>query len=606
MTERIQIGSSFAGYRVDSVLGRGGMGVVFRAEQPRLGRMVAIKVIAPELASDDTFRERFSREARLAAAIEHPNAIPIYEAGVENGTPYLVMRFVDGVDLSSVIKHDGRISAERAVAVIEQVAGALDEAHHRGLVHRDVKPANVLVEDRRGNEHAYLTDFGLTKQTDSLTGVTATGRWVGTIDYASPEQIRGQRVDARADVYSLGCLLFASLTGRVPFERDADVAKLYAHINDPPPLVGSFDPNLPRELDWVVNRALAKDPDERFQSAGDFGRAAYAAVHGEPVSKAERTVATGAAAPDESISSGDVAAPTPPSGPVVPPTDAAASPAAEQGAPTEPGAPSRLASSGSASAVPPTGDSQSPMPSASGATVALPGGSSAGGPTPSRLDASPGEAPTRIPKAPPKEKRSKIGILLALAVVAVAAIIFVATRTADPGGSDSTAQSAQKPSPSAPKTLDQPDFTVQVPSQFGVKGVGDLSSDQGTSVGSELKANGIDIQVVREKKPTEPATLVATADSNNQTKADKNQQAYNLVSMEPTDKVDSEGSSAVRYEYQVGKPAQALSTVVTYAFVRGGVTWRTRVQLAGTTPNLAQRADEISLDMARTLKPKPS
>ena len=265
MAAGIQIGSIFAGYSIEGVLGRGGMGVVYLAEQHELGRKVAIKVIAPALASDPDYLRRFKHESRLAAAIEHPNAIPIYEAGVaEDEIPYLVMRYVDGVDLATLLRQEGKLDGARAARIVEQVSGALDEAHARGLVHRDVKPGNVIVEKRRGGEQAYLTDFGLTKQMDATSGVTATGRWVGTIDYASPEQIKGKQVDARSDVYSLGCVMFVALTGRLPFEREAEVAKLYAHINDPAPAPSSYVPGLTGELDPVVARALAKDPEERF------------------------------------------------------------------------------------------------------------------------------------------------------------------------------------------------------------------------------------------------------------------------------------------------------------------------------------------------------
>src|SRR5215211_3423553 len=298
MAAQVKIGSIFAGYRIEGVLGRGGMGVVYLAEQPELGRKVAIKVIAPALASDPDYLERFRRESRLAAAIEHPNAIPIYEAGVaDEDMPYLVMRYVEGEDLSSLLRREGRLDARRAAAIVDQIAGALDEAHARGLVHRDIKPANVIVESRRGTEHAYLTDFGLTREMDASSGVTATGRWVGTIDYASPEQIKGRPVDARCDVYALGCVLFTTLTGRLPFERDEDVAKLYAHVSEPPPAASAVVPGVSQEVDRVISRAMAKDPDFRFPSAGDFGRAALAAATGTTVAEPEHTVATGEAAP---------------------------------------------------------------------------------------------------------------------------------------------------------------------------------------------------------------------------------------------------------------------------------------------------------------------
>src|SRR5215216_1330147 len=260
MAAQVKIGAIFAGYRIEGVLGRGGMGVVYLAEQPELGRKVAIKVIAPALASDPDYLERFRRESRLAAAIEHPNAIPIYEAGVaDEDMPYLVMRYVEGEDLSSLLRREGRLDARRAAAIVDQIAGALDEAHARGLVHRDIKPANVIVESRRGTEHAYLTDFGLTREMDASSGVTATGRWVGTIDYASPEQIQGRPVDARCDVYALGCVLFASLTGRLPFERAEDVAKLYAHVSEPPPKPSTVIPELDPEIDHVVTRAMRSE-----------------------------------------------------------------------------------------------------------------------------------------------------------------------------------------------------------------------------------------------------------------------------------------------------------------------------------------------------------
>jgi serine/threonine protein kinase len=325
MAAAIKIGTIFAGYRIEGVLGRGGMGVVYLAEQPALGRKVAIKVIAPSLASDPDYLERFRRESRLAAAIEHPNAIPIYEAGVaDEDMPYLVMRYVEGEDLSSLLRREGRLETRRAAAIVDQIAGALDEAHARGLVHRDVKPANVIVESRRGTEHAYLTDFGLTREMDASSGVTATGRWVGTIDYASPEQIKGKPVDARCDVYALGCVLFTTLTGHLPFEREEDVAKLYAHVSEPPPAPSELVEGVSDELDVVVERAMAKEPDDRYLSAGDLGRAALSAATGAPVSQPEHSVATGEAAP---VTQPAEPTPTKPSEP--PPTEPASTVAGE-------------------------------------------------------------------------------------------------------------------------------------------------------------------------------------------------------------------------------------------------------------------------------------
>ena len=324
----VKIGTIFAGYRIEGVLGRGGMGVVYLAEQPELGRRVAIKVIAPALASDPDYLERFKRESRLAAAIEHPNAIPIYEAGVaDEDMPYLVMRYVEGEDLSSLLRREGRLDRRRAAAIVDQIAGALDEAHARGLVHRDVKPANVIVESRRGTEHAYLTDFGLTREVDASGGPTATGRWVGTIDYASPEQIKGKPVDARCDVYALGCLLYTTLTGHLPFEREEDVAKLYAHVSEPPPAPSELADEVTDELDVVVERAMAKEPDDRYPSAGDLGRAALSAATGAPVSQPEHSVATGEAAP---VTQPAEPMPTKPSEP--PPTE----PSREPPPPTRP------------------------------------------------------------------------------------------------------------------------------------------------------------------------------------------------------------------------------------------------------------------------------
>jgi serine/threonine protein kinase len=293
----LQAGFELAGYRIDSVAGRGGMGVVYRATDLALERTVALKLIAADLAEDGDFRARFKRESRIAASIRHPNVITVFRAGEEDGRLYIAMDYVEGTDLKAMIAEHGRLDPARAVEIVAQVAFALDAAHSKSLVHRDVKPANVLIAWEDGNPHAYLTDFGLTKATASESAMTKTGTFVGTLDYVAPEQIRGDRVDARADVYSLGCVLYHCLTGRLPYPRDSDVAKLYAHAHEQLPSARAAIPDLPAECDDVIQRAMAKDPADRFQSAGDLGRAALAAVAGGRPAEPERTVAVGEAAP---------------------------------------------------------------------------------------------------------------------------------------------------------------------------------------------------------------------------------------------------------------------------------------------------------------------
>ena len=227
-------GTTFAGYRIEDLVGRGGMGVVYRATDLSLERPVALKLIAPELAEDERFRSRFLREPRLAASLDHPNVIPIYEAGEHDGQLYLAMRFVEGSDLRTLLDAEGKLAPERALEILAQVAGALDSAHRRALVHRDVKPANVLL-DRDG--HVYLTDFGITKQVGGDS--TDTGRVVGTLDYLAPEQIRGDPVDGRTDGYALGCVLYECVPGAPPFRRATEAETMWAHMQEEPrPLKG--------------------------------------------------------------------------------------------------------------------------------------------------------------------------------------------------------------------------------------------------------------------------------------------------------------------------------------------------------------------------------
>jgi serine/threonine protein kinase len=268
-----RVGTMFAGYGLEGVLGRGGMSVVFRADNARLGNKVALKVLAPELSEDDTFRERFVRESRVAASISHPNIIPIYDAGDSDGLLYIVMRYVDGDDLKALLRREGPLPVARACALVSQVGGALYAAHQRGLIHRDIKPGNILIERTEGKnavEHVYLADFGLTKHAQSRSGLTQTGQFMGTVDYVAPEQIEGKPVDRRADLYSLGCVLYECLTGIVPFQRDSDVAVLWAHVQDSVQPPSSVRADLPPGTDEIVARAMAKSPDDRYQTAADL------------------------------------------------------------------------------------------------------------------------------------------------------------------------------------------------------------------------------------------------------------------------------------------------------------------------------------------------
>src|SRR3954470_19370607 len=274
-TDDPRIGMVIAGYRIEERVGRGGMGVVYRAEHLNLQRRAAIKIIAPDLAESEGFRERFTREARIAAALQHPNIVTVYDAGELDGLLYLAMQYIQGSDLSAVLRTEHRLRPYRAIDVIRQVASALDAAHAMGLIHRDVKPANVLIEGRT----AFLTDFGLTKRLDGEhTELTRVGDVVGTIHYVAPEQIEGAQVSARSDVYSLGCLLFHCLTGQVPFARDTDVAVIYAHLSEDPPKLSALRPELPEGLDAVMAKALDKSPERRFPACGDLINAARAVI----------------------------------------------------------------------------------------------------------------------------------------------------------------------------------------------------------------------------------------------------------------------------------------------------------------------------------------
>jgi serine/threonine protein kinase len=272
-------GFRVAGYVLQRLVGVGGMAAVYQARDERLGRVVALKL----LAGDEAVRMRFVREARAVAAVDHPHIIPVYAAGEADGMQFIAMRFVAGDTLQGVIRNNGALSPRRAAAFISPVASALDAAHAAGLVHRDVKPGNILVDARRGGpEHAYLTDFGIARAMLSAGTLTVAGQFLGTPDYAPPEQVNGQPVDGRADQYALGCVAFEMLSGTVPFKRELPIAVLYAHLSTPPPRLTSVRKDLPPAVDDVLARAMAKSPDERYPSCADFADALREALGLDP------------------------------------------------------------------------------------------------------------------------------------------------------------------------------------------------------------------------------------------------------------------------------------------------------------------------------------
>ncbi len=262
-----RVGSVLAGYRIERLLGRGGMGVVYLAHDLRLDRNVALKLLSPELADEHGFRERFLRESRLAASLDHENVIPIYEAGEADGQLFIAMRYVEGTDLATLLRETGPLEPARAIAILEQVASALDTAHERGLVHRDVKPSNILLAR---NEHAYLADFGLTRSLDS-PGLTAEyASSLGTVDYVAPEQIDGDPPDPRADQYSLACVAYETLTGQPPFHADTSMGVLWNHLQSDPPSAHQIRPEFPDRIDTVLAHALAKGPGDRYETCTEL------------------------------------------------------------------------------------------------------------------------------------------------------------------------------------------------------------------------------------------------------------------------------------------------------------------------------------------------
>jgi serine/threonine protein kinase len=283
--DEFAIGSVVAGYQLEGRIGRGGMAVVYRAHDVRLDRWVALKILAPGFALDDAFRQRFIRESRAAAAVDHPHIIPVFEAGEDHGVLFIAMRYVQGGDVGSLLARAGALSPRRLSSIISQVASALDAAHDHGLVHRDVKPANMLLDGRAGSgaaDHVYLSDFGLSKQSLAATGLTSTDQFLGTLDYVAPEQIQGRPVDGRADQYALACAAFELLSGTPPFRRDEGLAVVYAHLSEPPPSLTARRAGLPDAVDRVLAKAMAKAPDDRYRTCRDFAASLHAALGLQP------------------------------------------------------------------------------------------------------------------------------------------------------------------------------------------------------------------------------------------------------------------------------------------------------------------------------------
>src|SRR5258705_3923173 len=284
-----RIDAVLVGYGIVEPLGRGGMSVVYRAERVRLGRAAALKLLAAPLGNAD-HHERFLRESKLAASLDHPSIVPIYDAGEEDGLLYIAMAYVEGSDLKTLLVREGKLPLRRTLRILGQIASALDAAHARGLVHRDVKPANILVGP---DDRAYLSDFGVVKEL-TATGTTRTGSFIGTIEYCAPDQIEGKDVDARADVYALACVLYECVVGTPPFHRSSDVAVLYAHLHAPPPKLSKAAPDLPAALEPVLAKALSKSPLDRYATCGEFIAVARAAPVPEPrVSRAPPAISGG-------------------------------------------------------------------------------------------------------------------------------------------------------------------------------------------------------------------------------------------------------------------------------------------------------------------------
>ena len=407
------VGDELAGYRLRGVLGRGGMSVVYEAENPRLGSTVALKVLAPELATNDLFRARFLRESRIAASLNHPNVIPIYDMGAHEDLLFIAMRYVVGADLRAVLKAKRVLTPDQALLLIGQAGRALDAAHRNGLVHRDVKPGNILIErgsdDESEPDHVYLSDFGLSKNAASRSGLTATGEFMGTIDYISPEQIRGHPVDGRADIYSLGCVLYECLTGRVPFNKDINAAVIWAHVEEMPTAPSSVQPTLPPSIDHALAKALAKDPADRYATCRELIAAARAALPGAtPAVPHAATVLSGRSAAAEPASP-SLAGPAAAAAPDRDATSAAAAAVSQETTPGSPPVYPRPEAPSPADEAPSVPSPAGPPPAGPPPAVLSPAGPPPAGPPPAVL--SPAGPP---PAGPPATARPRLRLILAV------------------------------------------------------------------------------------------------------------------------------------------------------------------------------------------------
>jgi serine/threonine protein kinase len=469
----------FAGYWIDRLLDRGGMGVVYKAMDIDLDRAVALKLIAPEWMEDENAAARFRTEARLAASLEHPNIVPVHRGGQENGVLYLAMRFVPGTNLRRMIDRSP-LPFETTGIIITQIGGALDAAHGRGLVHRDVKPANILISDETAHTHAYLTDFGLTKRPGSTGSLTGTGLWVGTADYVAPEQIQGHAIDGRADVYSLGCVLYEMLTGEVAYPKDGDIAKLWAHISNPPPQPSAARPELVPAFDDVVAKATAKDPADRYATAGEMAAAAREAIALQGQVHPGSVVPPVGLVPPPVVTPPPTPMPAPPPAMTPPPTPMPAPPPAMTPSPTPmpaaPGAWTATPGSTPASA-PPSGASIPPVP--------------ASAPAASQPTALPPAAPP--PAAPPSRPASGRRSIAVIALVALGALAVVAVLLVTSGGKDNspTASSAANAAP-AEAAGDKLKGTLGPVPTNHVTGAGDIAMRlDGTTLTVTVAAHGL-------------------------------------------------------------------------------------------------------------------